>query len=186
MRKLGFAESQIVMIMKCVSTVSYSVIVNSSPYGKVTPSRGLRQRDPLSPYLFLLYAEGLSSLLQSAKNEVRITGVPVSAGGFHLSHLFFANASLLFCRANFVEWGNVLSVLHTYELALRQKLNNEKTSIFFSKNTRREFRDHICSFVGISDSSSFEKCLGLPAMVGRSKTQTFAGIKSRVQRKLDG
>jgi hypothetical protein len=38
MRKLGFPESQIVMIMKCVSTVSYSVIVNSSPYGKVTPS----------------------------------------------------------------------------------------------------------------------------------------------------
>lgn len=167
MRKLGFAESRIVMIMKCVSTVSYSIIVNSSPYGRVTPSRGLRQGSPLSPYLFLLCAEGLSSLLQSAKREVRITGVPVSAGGFHLSHLFFADDNLLFCRANFVEWWNVLQVLHTYELASRQKLNNEKTSIFFSRNTRREFRNHIFSFVGTSASSSFEKYLGLPAMVGR-------------------
>jgi hypothetical protein len=63
MRKMGFAKQWIKLIMNCVSTVSYSVLINGQPMGQFLPSRGLWQGDPLSPYLFLLCAEGLSALI---------------------------------------------------------------------------------------------------------------------------
>ena len=61
--KLGFQESLVALIMKCITTISYSILVNGKPKGMITPLRGLRQGDPLSPYLFLFYIEGLNSLL---------------------------------------------------------------------------------------------------------------------------
>ena len=66
MEKLGFANRFRDLIMRCVSTVTYSIKINGTPRGHITPSRGIRQEDPLSPYLFLLCAEGLSALIQSS------------------------------------------------------------------------------------------------------------------------
>jgi hypothetical protein len=140
------------------------VLVNGVPYGKIQPMRG----DPLSPYLFLIVAEGLSSLLTKAKLDTRITGVPISVGGQRISHLFFADDSLLFCRTTVEEWGNLTQVLQYYERASGQQLNAAKTSIFFSKNTGADFREYISNTVGIQITACFDKYLGFPAMVGQS------------------
>lgn len=101
MRRLGFAEWWISMLMTCVRSATYFVLVNGILLGCISPSRDLRQGDPLSPYIFLLYAEGLSSLLSRAEGEGMITRVPISHRGTKLSHLFFADDILLFCKANF-------------------------------------------------------------------------------------
>jgi hypothetical protein len=186
MRTMGFEERWITLIMTCVRSVTYSILVNSQPYGKIVPYRGLRQGDPLSPYLFLIVAEGLSSLMARAEVENRITRVPIAAGGFRLSHLFFADDSLLFCRANFPKWLNLVQVLQTYERASGQQLNMAKTSVFFSRNTREEFKGFIWNSVGVTTTTGFEKYLGLPTLVGRSKKRTFANICGRVKARLDG
>ncbi len=86
----------------------------------------------------------------------QITGVPFSVGGIWLSHLFFANDSLLFCRANFTEWVNLMDILKLYEKASSQKLNLAKTSIFFSKSTRAEFKVFLRTSAGISTTSMYE------------------------------
>jgi hypothetical protein len=123
--------------------------------------------------------EGLSSLLARAELEGQIIGVPITTRGIRVSHL-------LFCRATFPEWRNIGRLLQSYEEASGQKLNAAKTSIFFSPNTGEDFKSFIRSSTGISSTQCYEKYLGLPALVGRSKTQTFAGIQNRVGRKLDG
>jgi hypothetical protein len=186
MRRLGFAEKWISLVMKCVTTVSYSILVNGVPSETLTPSRGIRQGDSLSPYLFLLCPKCLSSLIVNAELEGRISGVPIAVNGFRLTHLFFANDNLLFCRANFLEWGQMLNLLHRYEGASGQKLNTAKTSIFFSKNTSMAFQEHIGNAVGSTAISGYEKYLCLPAVIGRAKNADFANILGRVQARLEG
>ena len=77
MEKLGFPETWVDRVMGCVTISYFSILINGTPYGNISPSRGLRQRDPLSPYLFLLCIEGFTSLLQKAKMEGQIKGVSV-------------------------------------------------------------------------------------------------------------
>jgi hypothetical protein len=107
----------VTIMMECISTVSYSILINGEPHGYIKPSRGLRQGDPLSPYLFLLCAEGLHSLLQRAKNARDIHGVSISRSGPKLTHLFFVDDSLLFCKATTNEIRCIQNILTEYEHA---------------------------------------------------------------------
>ena len=61
--KMGFCEKWVSLIFECISTVSYSILVNKEPNRDIRPSRGIRQGNPLSPYLFLLCSEGLNRML---------------------------------------------------------------------------------------------------------------------------
>lgn len=101
--------------MSCLSTVRYSVIVNGQSKGSIIPSRGLRQGCPLSPYLFLLCAEGFSSMLTRAERDDRLRGFACSRTSPRVSHLFFANDSLIFCRASRGDCLSILSILTEYE-----------------------------------------------------------------------
>ena len=95
MRKLGFDDQWVSVIMSCVRTVQYSVLLDGVPKGYIIPSHGIRQGDPLSPHLFLLCAEGLSALLRQASISGRLRGIQTSHGGPWVSHLFFADDNLL-------------------------------------------------------------------------------------------
>ena len=72
MRKMGFCETWIKLIFNCISSTSYSILVNGEPKGNIIPTRGIRQGDPLLPYLFLLCFEGLNRMLQRAAQDNQI------------------------------------------------------------------------------------------------------------------
>ena len=186
MLKLGFHSKLIDLIMECVSTVSYSILIGEEPVGRVVPGRGLRQGDPLSPYLFLLCAEGLSSLLRKAKAENLISGMAVSRHGPIVSHLFFADDSLLFYKASVEACEFLKEVLNVYGRASGQRLNEEKTGLFFSNNTNEMTRSSIQRVFGAPRNSNIGKYLELPSLVGRDKRKVFEDIKTRVWQKLQG
>lgn len=77
MQKLGFHDRWISIIMMCITTVSYSVLLNGETKDVIYPSRGICQRDPLSPFLFLLCVEGLSTMLKREESLGNIIGVIV-------------------------------------------------------------------------------------------------------------
>jgi hypothetical protein len=135
--------------MMCVSTVKYAIMVNGNSCGSITSSRGLRQGDPISPYLFILCAEALSAMVEKANVEGSLTGVPTSKKGPSVSHLFFADDSLLFCKSTLTQWSALSSILRRYEEASGQRLNCNKTAIFFSKNTPQLTWEEIVEVVGI-------------------------------------
>ena len=143
MDRLGFDECWIQLVMMCVCTTSYVVLMNGEPTGYIKPTRGIRQGDPLSPYLFLFCAEGLSALLRDAGMKNKIHRVAICHGGPKVSHLLFADDRLLFCQANLDECLTVLKALEKYEKASSQVINKEKTDIFFSKNTQKHIRHNI-------------------------------------------
>lgn len=97
---LGFPSKFIDLVMLCVSSVRYIVIHNNHEIGPIVPHRELRQGDPLSPYLFLICSEGLSAMLQAEVHRGNLHGVKVARNAPSISHLFFADDSFLFFRAN--------------------------------------------------------------------------------------
>jgi hypothetical protein len=89
MRKMGFSERWIALLMECICTVKYSVLIDGVPKGFISPTRGIRQGDPLSLYVFLLCAEGLSAMLRQAGALGHLKGLQLCRGGPWVSHLFF-------------------------------------------------------------------------------------------------
>ena len=186
MLHLGFSDSFVSIIMSCIKSVSYVVLFNGELVEHIKPTRGLLQGDPLSPYMFLLCAIGLQGLLHKAESDGAIRGVSICRNGPRVSHIFFADDSVLFCRAKQTECQFILNFLATYERGSGQKINKDKTNLFFSTNTSPDVQESIQQLLGMPSIRNFEKYLGLLALMGRGKKQTFSYIKERVWKKLQG
>jgi hypothetical protein len=182
--RMGFVERWMRLVMKCLTSISYSVIVNGCPVGCIRPTRGLRQEDPLSPYLFILCAKVLSFKLYQAERNGYLDGVPTSPRGPRLNHLFFADDSLLFCKATLSDWQWMAFILEGYENASGQRLNRDKTVVFFSRNTCVEARALILDMTGVPSSQMYDNYLGLPALVGKSGLKEFQYIIDRVRKRI--
>lgn len=85
--KLGFGGRWIKLLMACVKSITYSMVVNGVPSDVILPSRWLRQGDPLSSYLFLICAKGFSVLLQQVELGSLIKGLATSRGGIRINHI---------------------------------------------------------------------------------------------------
>ena len=186
MEKLGFPQRWIERVMSCVTTPSFFVLVNGKPHGMIHPARGICQGDPLSPYLFLLCAEGFIALLAKAELDGKITSVSICRGALRVTNLLFVDDSLLFYQATLREGEVVAEILQTYERASGQSINLEKSSVFFSNNTTDTLKQQMLQILGVKEVVKFESYLGLLTLIGRDKYNTFAYLKDRVWKKLQG
>ena len=101
--RMGFGLKWKGWIKACVTSVRFSILVNGSLEGFFGSFRGLRQGDPLSPLLFPLIMEVLSRILKKTKENNLIQGFHVGAVnsvGVRISHLLFADDTILFCDAS--------------------------------------------------------------------------------------
>lgn len=134
MEKLGFSLKWIELIMRCISTASFSILINGAAKGMIHSQGGLRQGYPLSPYLFILCAKGFLNLLQQVESKKLIQGLNFSSS-LLIAHLLFADDSLIFTRADLEECKKLKKIFDSYATALGQIFNYKKSSIFFSANT---------------------------------------------------
>lgn len=135
----------------------------------IQPTHGIRQGDPLFPFLFLLCIEGLNGLIKRAESNGDIHGFSLCRKGPKLTHLLFEDDSLLFCRAIMEECGKVLEILEMYEAVLGQKVNRIKTSLFFSNYTSTEVKHEIMVALDVLEIKQYEWYLGLSSFVGKGK-----------------
>ena len=91
MMALGFPAGWCNLVMRCITSVSFSVRVNGVLSPSFKPSRGIRQGDPISPYLFLLCSEGLTSMLKARGPQYISKGIRVSCRTPWISHILFAD-----------------------------------------------------------------------------------------------
>ena len=186
MIKMGFPRNFVNIILQCIRSPSFSILLNGQPTRHFCPTRGLRQGDPLSPFLFIICAEGLSSLLRDAEAKKEIHGLKLGKKVNSISHLFFADDSVLFTRANEKEAEKILEILSTYEVASGQKLNMEKSEVSFSRNIDQEKKNLLQMKLSFKAVEGHDKYLGLPTYVCGSKKKVFQYIQERVLKKLKG
>jgi hypothetical protein len=183
--RMGFSEKWMQWMMLCVSSVNYSALVNFEKVGPIHPGRGHRQGDPLSPYLFILVAEGLTALISKAVANGELHGVKICRRAPSVSHLLFADDCFIFCRSNLSETRKLMEILKIYEDASGQEINLSKSEVFFSRNISRAAQVDLSNLMGVRHVLGTGTYLGLPSIVGRSKKATFAYIKDRIWRKIN-
>jgi len=131
----GFGEKWRAWIQFCISTVRFSVLVNGTPSGFFNSSRGLRQGDLLSPFLFVVVMEALSRMLSVALDQGNLIGFLV---GFRepealvVNHLMFADDTLIFCGAQEEQIRHLRCIFLCFEAALGLRINLGKSELFLS------------------------------------------------------
>ena len=184
MGKMGFDQQWVSLIMRCLSSNSFSFQLNREIVGEIWPTRGLRQGDPLSPYLFLISSDGLSRLLQQEERLGNLMGVKLSRRASSISHLLFADYSLLFCHASNKSALAIKKVIEVYHLASGQFLNTQKSILYFSPNTPTDEREFFSQTLNMPICEYHESYLGLPAYSNRAKKKLFSTIKERIWKLL--
>ncbi|KAG7588745.1 Reverse transcriptase domain [Arabidopsis suecica] len=183
---LGFDKKWISWIMGCVSSVSYSVLINGQPFGYIKPERGIRQGDPLSPLLFVLCTEALIHFLKKANSEGKAAGIQFNNAGPSVNHLLFADDTLLICKANKEECEEMLNCLSKYEAVSGQMINVDKSAITFGVKVDQEVKDWIKRRSGIHLEGGSGRYLGLPDCLSGSKQQLFGFIRDKLKDRMSG
>lgn len=167
--------------MQCISSVTYSFLVNDSVHGRVIPSRGIRQGDPLSPYIFILCGEVLSGLCKRAQRSGHLAGLGASTSGPRLNHLLFADDTMFFLNTDEDSCSTLLDILQKYKMTSGQLINASKSSISFSAKTPQAIRQRVKLHLGIEKEGGTGKYLGLPEHFGRRKKDLFTSIVDRIR-----
>ncbi|XP_074277163.1 uncharacterized protein LOC141600809 [Silene latifolia] len=157
MKKFGFPIFWQNIIWECISTVTYNIIINGEPSSTFRPSCGLRQGDPLSPYLFIMCMDILSCQLRTAEKTGTLHGLKISRYAPPITHLFYVDDAFICCKANPTSFETLRDLFRCFELASGQMINLDKSFIKFSPNAPTDFKSHMASILKMRTSD----CLGI-------------------------
>ena len=174
------------LIMSCISTISTSILMNGVALDPIYPSRGIRQGDPLSPYLFIMCMDFLGQLIQEKCEAKLWQPVKASRSGPSFSLLFFVDDLVLFGRVDRRSCAVIRDVLDEFCSTSGQSVSITKSRVYFSPNVDRDTRALLCDILGFASTLSLGKYLGFPIKHPGATTQEFNFILDRVKQKLPG
>ena len=182
----NFPKDWIDLIMSCISSSTLSILVNGELLDPFLPSRGIRQGDPLSPYIFILCMEYLVCLILFKVFLGNWSDVKTSRDGPSFSHFFFADDLILFAKATKKNCLAIQKFLNVFCTSSGQKVNSEKSKIFFSPLTKDDNINFIEIELGIRRSMDFGKYLGVPITTDGWNKRAFDFILDKVCARLSG
>ncbi|CAL5382198.1 unnamed protein product [Camellia sinensis] len=183
MVNLGLGEKWLGWMKTCVTSARVSILVNGSPTEEFSPQKGLRQGDPLSPFLFNIAAEGLNLLLHRAKELGIFKGACVGPAGLRVSHLQFDADTILFCDAEWAEIVNAKRILRCFELISGLKINFHKSvvcGVGISDEVTQVFASKLCCLCRKLPI----KYLGLPLGANPRRKKAWQPIVDKIRSKL--
>lgn len=180
LQEVKFPSDLIQLIMSCVSSTPSSILFNGGALDPFYPSRGIRQGDPLSPYLFILCMEVLGRVIKekSANGE---WSPEASKSGLAFSHLFFADDLLIFAKADAANCNSVRDAFDEFFTRSGQKINYSKSKVCFSPDVNSDQREVFCNI-----TSNLRTYLGFPLRHVRASNQDLNFVVDRVKEKLAG
>lgn len=179
-----FPPSLIEVIMHCQTGGSMELLLNGSKAGKFTPTRGIRQGDPLSPYLFVICMELLTHIIETEVENG--SWRPISVGGVQLSHIFFADDLILFAEASTDQGEIVKRCLDKFCSVSGEKVNFDKSNVLFARSVPTNTKNEVSSVLSIPVTSEFQNYLGVPLACGRMTASRYNYLLDKVSSRLTG
>ncbi|KAK4258548.1 hypothetical protein QN277_004989 [Acacia crassicarpa] len=172
------------VIEQCISSPTMQLLWNGDKAEVFIPSRGVRQGDPLSPYLFVICMEKLAHLIQSEIDNKKWRPIHLTRSGPPISHLFFADDIILFAEASMDQVDVINKCLKVFCDSSGLKINQQKTKVCFSKNVSHPRRSELCGSLGFSITSDLGKYLGVPLHHKRVTKESFHYVVDKVKTRL--
>ncbi|KAL6203603.1 hypothetical protein ACLB2K_027303 [Fragaria x ananassa] len=182
--EVGIRGKLLQLMIQCFTSVNSRVIFNGEATEDFCPESGLRQGDPLSPYLFVLCMEKLSHLLNFQVKQGRWKPMKICRNGPVVSHLFFVDDLILFGEASLAQAEVMRSCIDCFCLNSGQEVSFEKSSIFCSPNTEEGLAMHISNICGSPLSDDLGNYLGIPLLHSRVTPDTYKSLVEKVQLRL--
>ena len=184
LQDFGFPSMVIRLVICCVHSSNIFILWNECKLDGFFPTRGLRQGDLISPYLFVLCMEKFAIFINQLVPENKWIPIHLSRDGLGISHLFFTNDVLLFCKGKNSQVCIVIEALQRFCDALGLKVNFDKSRAMCSKNILRRRRDHFTNISFIRFASSLGKYLEFPLIQGRVSKVHFADLMEKIKNQL--
>ncbi|CAN1347905.1 Putative ribonuclease H protein At1g65750 [Linum perenne] len=180
LRRYGFAAKWCDWISSCICTVRFSILFNGRPTYQFSPSRGIRQGDPLSPFLFILMTNALSHLINRSVDRKILHDITLTRNGPKITHCLFADDTIVFGKASISEVDKIIQTINDYGAIIGQEINNAKSAVYFSRNVDANLKRAIVQKLGCSTGHS--RYLGVPTEWGRSRKETFNFLLERMSK----
>ncbi|PNX71762.1 cysteine-rich receptor-like protein kinase, partial [Trifolium pratense] len=182
MIKMGFSEGWLKWMRACIFESSMSILVNGSPTEDFIVGRGLRQGDPLSPFLFLIVAEGLAGLMKRAVEIGRFKGFKVN-NNIQFQILQFADDTILMGEGIWENLWTIKVLLRSFELVSGLKINFLKSK-FYGVNVDTRFLDAGSSFLSCRSDVTPFKFLGIPVGANPRRRETWKPVVEAMTKRL--
>lgn len=160
------------------------VLWNGEKLEEFKPGRGICQGDPLSPYLFTLWLERLLQMISVVVGQGVWKPVWLNRGGPTMSHLAFADELILFVEASMNQVRIIQTILNLFCKSSGQKVNLDKSGIFFSKNVEWQLKQQLTNELGIVAMNDLGKHLRILIFHKRTSRSTYQFILDKVNQRL--